>query len=178
LALLLTGCTSHTHASDPGTQCTVESPVFDVPARDWLMTPMVKVCPGSPVDLETVQTVLALWAQHGAPSLNARYDGCWEQWHMPGYVYIGGKDARNPSPGWAPGVLGITYYSPGAGREVPAWWAAIELTNSDRKVLTHEVGHIWLDHANVGPHVLYPTIEGFHWKGWLGVEAAFEDGGY
>ncbi len=157
---------------------TVEIPIFDRPARDWMMRPVVKVCPGAPVDLSEVQNALTLWSMHGAPELAARYDGCWEPFPMPGYVYVMGRDARNPSPGWAPGVLGITYFSPGGGREVPCWWAVIELSDGDGRTLVHEIGHIWLGHANIAPHVMYPSIDRFHWDGWLGVAAAFIDGGY
>lgn len=164
---------------EPGMQRTVEIPVFEQPARPWMMTPVVKVCPDSPVDLVEVQNMLLLWEQHGAPRLQARYDGCWEHRPHPGYVYIHGNRYTGAHPEWSPGILGLTYYSPGGiSGELPTWWAVIELRDSNRKVLAHEIGHLWLGHASVGPHVLYPSIYGFSWNGWLGVEAAFEDGGY
>jgi hypothetical protein len=177
--LLLAGCAKA--PLDPGMQRTVSIPVFDQPARPWLMTPVVKVCPDAPVGEAEVQNVLALWEQHGAPRLKVRYAPCWESRPLPGYVYIRGNtyDGAHPQWQWDHSVLGLTYYSAGGiNSELPTWWAVIELSDNDRRVLTHEVGHLWLGHANVGPHVLFPTIQGFHWKGWLGVDAAFKDGGY
>ena len=75
VALILTSCAAR--RPDPGFTRTFEVPVFEAPARDWAMTPVVKVCPDSPLSLEEVHVLLALWEQHGAPKFRARYDGCW-----------------------------------------------------------------------------------------------------
>lgn len=140
------------------------------PAAAWAMEPTVLVCSTAPVTKDEVQQALDLWADHGAPQLTAMDSYCLGN-QVSGYVYV---DLRHAGESWEPGVLATTYYSPYTPRD----YAIIHLSNGDLRVLTHEVGHIWLGHASVSPHVLHPSIGHFDWDAWEDVEYAFALGGY
>lgn len=157
-------------------QRTFEVPIFDEPAHEWLVLPTVKVCPSSPLSVDEVRTLFTLWEQHGAPRMRIRGDACHEREPLIGYVYImGGINAAT----WPRDALGVTYFSNPPG-ESPLLWALISLPTADRKVAAHEIGHVWLGHANAWPHVMFPSIDGFTWTddGWRGVEAQFFDADY
>lgn len=165
--LLMTGgCRYHT-----GPRTSADA-VPELSMKAWeVKQPLVKVCATAPVTVQEVQWALDLWAEHGAPQLRAVSSYCLDMATDTDVVFVDVPQMWMASD-WTPGTRGLTVtFSERKG--APTRLAVIGLGNGDRRVLAHEIGHIWVSGHYEGPdHVITPYMEDFAWA-WDGVRRAF-----
>ena len=150
----------------------VEAAVWEPQKHTWMVDPVVEVCYSAPVTLGEVQWALDKWAEHGAPKLTAIESHCYSKTedHT---VYV---DAPTPEEyaklwnGRTVGLTGVFFFD----NTRVAGVADVHLISDDRRVLLHEVGHIWFPNHYPGEdHVMSEWLSDFAWEGWEGVEKAF-----
>lgn len=149
-----------------------ERPKWDIKAMKWEHDPVVKVCAGGPVTAGQVQYSLDLWAKHGAPQLTAVASAC-SSFHDHA-VYIHYPPTWMVLEHWGEDTVGLTvvYSRTPLGPPVSA---EMGLISDDMKVLTHEVGHLWLpEHYPGKDHVITEWMDHFDWRGWDDVRQAFK----
>ena len=146
-------------------------PKWPVTSIPWEHPPVVKVCNHSPVSPSQVQYSLDLWHSHGAPQLTAVASACSSTYEEA--VYVGYPTDGMLEKHWDANMVGLTVvYS--KTKWGPPSAADMGLLSDDMRVLTHEVGHLWLPgHYPGKDHVLAEWMANFDWNGWDGVEKAF-----
>ena len=148
--------------------------VQQVPLKAWEeREPIVKVCPTAPVTTSEVQWALDTWAEHGAPQLQAVSSYCLDIAESSDAVFVTGPQPWAEAE-WTPGTIGLTVTF-SETREGPTRLGVIGLATGDLRVLTHEVGHLWIT-GHVGgpfnPHIMAEYIQHFDWDGWDGIDKA------
>lgn len=140
--------------------------------HDWVFPPMVKVCSTAPVTKDEVQWALDLWANHGAPELTAIDSHCLSK-NEPWTVYVDQPTVEEYAAHWTEHTIGLTsVYRYAEGQ--PPVAADLHLVTGDRRVLLHEVGHLWIPaHYPGKEHVLSEWLGDFAYS-FEGVDKVFK----
>lgn len=164
LGLLLVGSCRKTGELPP--------PAWSPVRHTWPTNPLVEVCHNAPVTHFEVQWALDVWAEHGAPHLQAVPSHCYSK--LEDYtVYVDLPSPEEHAEHWTSQVIGLTGVYFAKGTRVPIA-ADVHLLTDDRRVLVHEIGHIWFPNHYPGQdHVMSEWLHGFEWDGWEGIERAF-----
>lgn len=134
---------------------------WDPQVHHWVFAPMVKVCASAPVTDGEVQWALDQWAQNGAPQLTAIPSNCFVK-DEPFTVYVDRPTVQEYLYHWdgsmTVGLTSVFFYAEGQ----PPVGAYLNLISDDRRVLLHEVGHLWIpEHYPGKGHVMAEWLHDF-----------------
>lgn len=127
-----------------------KAPKWSPEVHQWPENPVVKVCSSAPVTAAEVQWALDLWAQNGAPQLTALPSYCYSK-AEPYTVYVDRPTIAEYSAHWTEKTVGLTSVYK-MDMDAPPIAADLHLISDDRRILLHEVGHLWIPAHYPGTH--------------------------